>query len=205
MNMSVLSFLPVLALLISACGFDEIPKKETVIVENKSENSMGDKKVEDIDPESDGVILREVELSIAEKKTKVYFCSDYASNEECEIDWDGYQAEQLSYNNFGFKLALSFDDQDKLEDVACGFRGPDGVFYDGEFSVEYGVCFAFYEDYTGSIGRYDLYVESQSNLIPGNSILFMFDAEAVYVVDTETKQSFSYKYLSGETAYGRLN
>jgi len=184
---------------LAACGFDEIPQKTETTFDTPKE-ADGNPVKKPGEKLGSSVELKEVTIAIAERKTKEHFCADFSSNAACEIEWPQYLAEELVFKNFEFTLALGFED-DKLADVGCGFRSPEGRFYKGEFSAEHGVCFAFYDDYTGASGLYDLFPVDAGNRIPGNFVLFMFDAVNMHIVDSESLISFSHEYSTGKQQY----
>lgn len=192
------------AISLAACGLDEVPTKQEVTYDSKEPDTTvnpggeenGEKDGEDASP----VLLHEVVLPVAERKTQEYFCLDYSSFADCQLDWQEYLEKDLVFQEFEFKLALAYDNG-RLVDVACGFRSPDGQFFPGEFSNEHGICFAYYDDYSGDVGRYDLFLIDEEYVIPGNFILFMFDSVSVHIVDGESRISFSHEYKSGKQQY----
>lgn len=185
---------------LAACGFDEIPQKTEKTTFEDAGEADGKPVQKPADGPGSSVVLQEVTMAIAERKTKLHFCNDFASDADCEAEWVDYVAEELVFKDFEFKLALAYENN-KLIDVGCGFRSPDGVFYNGEFSIEHGICFAFYDDYSGASGLYDLFPVKAENRIPGNLVVFMFDGVNMYIVDSETLISFSHEYSTGKQQY----
>lgn len=192
----------ILIVSLMSCGFEEIPQKQKTTYEKIGGNDNYSEADDQKDDDNNGPssLVHEVDLKIAEKKTKYHFCQDYESLAACELDWNKYQNEELVFRNFNFKLALVFEDE-KLIDVACGFNSPEGNFYPGEFSREHGLCFAYYYDYTGEPGLFDLYVVNEEQLIPDNLIIFMFDSVNLHIVDSETMISFSHEYRTGKQEF----
>ncbi|MFW7377787.1 MAG: hypothetical protein ACOH5I_03125 [Oligoflexus sp.] len=182
-----------------SCGFDELPeKKETTTYEDTS--GADGKPVQDPD-KKDSTLAHEVTLSIAERKTQSHFCEDFVTLDDCEVEWQTYLEEDLVFRDFDFHLTLSLNENERITDVSCGFRSPDGSYFAGEFSQEHGLCFAFYDDYTGASGLYDLFPVEESNIIPGNLVLFMFDSASMHIVDSDTLVSFSHEYKTGLQQY----